>query len=217
MQNGLWYVFLFSAAILVAAVVYAAYVYICSARRSRNTLTHLSKDTLPVEKQTTEAPESIKPMITSAKALEGKSLRGTILPVHKEELYETQNIDTECFYFFKGARVLLVEDNRINQKIVKSVLQKSGIDLQIAENGEEALSLLHDDGDGFDLILMDISMPVMDGIEATRRIRMDERFDHVPIVTFTAFAGGDANGTNAYNGTYESDVSLIGLSVSTSF
>ena len=122
---------------------------------------------------------------------------------YTEPIPETQNIDTECFGYFKGASVLVVEDNLINQKILLSVLKKAGIHVEVANNGKEAVDLI-ESGKRYDLIIMDISMPVMDGIEATRRIRQHRELDDMPIVTFTAFNLGpeikrmfDA-GANAY-------------------
>ncbi len=190
MQNGLWATFLISVLVLVATVGYAFYLNFKSERRKRiaqkQEVSQYNPDTYVEEK----APKRSAELEATLSELDDKPTRKTLLPVHSEVLYETQNIDTECFYYFKGSKILLVEDNKINQKIVQSILQKSGIDIVIANNGEEALEILNRDGAVFDLILMDISMPVMDGIEATRQIRLDTRFDEIPIVTFTAFAGG---------------------------
>jgi len=100
---------------------------------------------------------------------------------------ERENISKDDFIYFKGSHILLVEDNEINQKIVQNLLKKSGIEVTIANHGQEALDILLDQKKPVDLILMDISMPVMDGYETTRIIREKRLFDTVPIVTFTAF------------------------------
>jgi two-component system, sensor histidine kinase and response regulator len=87
------------------------------------------------------------------------------------------------------ARILLVEDNLINQQIERAILQKLGIgQVDVAENGAEALVLL--ERKRYDLVLMDIQMPVMDGIEATRRIRAEPALggSDLPIVALTAHA-----------------------------
>ncbi|HEY9766097.1 MAG TPA: ATP-binding protein [Chroococcales cyanobacterium] len=80
-------------------------------------------------------------------------------------------------------RILLAEDNRINQKVVVRLLEKRGHSVFLAEDGQQALSLW--ERVPVDLILMDISMPVMDGLEATAQIRKKEK-SHTPIVALTA-------------------------------
>lgn len=81
-------------------------------------------------------------------------------------------------------RILLVEDNRVNQIVATGLLQKLGHDVDHAEHGERALSALA--ARDYDLILMDCQMPVMDGFEATRRIRREPRWRHLPIIAVTA-------------------------------
>ncbi len=86
-----------------------------------------------------------------------------------------------------GAKILLVEDNKINQQVAVELLDAEGVQVVIAENGKEALEKLHSE-EGFDLILMDIQMPVMDGYQTTRLIRSGNRFHDIPIVATTAHA-----------------------------
>ncbi len=89
--------------------------------------------------------------------------------------------------------VLVVEDNLINQKISSFSLQKAGMEVTLANNGLEAIELFKEQD--FDVILMDIQMPVMDGYEATRKIRKIEKSlnTHIPIIALTANAmQGDA-------------------------
>jgi CheY-like chemotaxis protein len=123
---------------------------------------------------------------------------------YTDPIPETENIDVECFGYFKGTKVLIVEDNLINQKILMSVLRRSGMDVDVADNGKEALTFIGEKK-RYDLVIMDISMPVMDGIKATRIIReYYPELDDMPIVTFTAFNLGPeikemfAAGANAY-------------------
>jgi signal transduction histidine kinase/CheY-like chemotaxis protein len=85
-------------------------------------------------------------------------------------------------------RILLAEDGVVNQKVAVSLLERRGHSVHVVNNGSEALAAL--DGDGFDLVLMDVQMPEMDGFETTARIREREREsgDHLPIVAMTAHA-----------------------------
>ncbi|HTC35551.1 MAG TPA: response regulator [Bryobacteraceae bacterium] len=83
-------------------------------------------------------------------------------------------------------RVLVVEDNAVNQRLAQRILEKEGHAVVLAGNGKEALELLA--GQPFDLILMDVQMPVMDGFEATRAIRKLERGGHITIIATTAHA-----------------------------
>ncbi len=85
-----------------------------------------------------------------------------------------------------GARILLVEDNEVNQLVACRILRKAGLEVTVAANGREALDSL--DRETFDLVLMDIQMPVMDGLTATREIRKNSRFRDLPIVAMTAHA-----------------------------
>jgi signal transduction histidine kinase/DNA-binding response OmpR family regulator/HPt (histidine-containing phosphotransfer) domain-containing protein len=86
-----------------------------------------------------------------------------------------------------GAKVLLVEDNDMNQELAMELLRQSGIEVTLAENGQVALDILKRIRD-FDGILMDCQMPVMDGYEATRNIRQDPDFKTLPIIAMTANA-----------------------------
>jgi CheY-like chemotaxis protein len=120
----------------------------------------------------------------------GNETKGEPLLVVTEHVPEAENIDLDCFAYFKGARLLIVEDNIVNQKILLSILKQSGIEIDIAENGQEALDCLFKKNNEYDIVLMDISMPVMDGITVTKIIRRSSRFTRLPIITFTAFSLG---------------------------
>ena len=88
-------------------------------------------------------------------------------------------------------RILVVEDNEFNQQILVELLQGAGATVEKADNGREALEVLRGSPVPFDLVLMDVQMPEMDGFEATRQIRADPALAGVPVVAMTANAGED--------------------------
>jgi PAS domain S-box-containing protein len=110
--------------------------------------------------------------------------KGSIIETRASE--KNQNYD-EAIASLKGARVLLVEDNEMNQELALELLRNAGIDVVLAENGQVALNVLLQDT-RFDGLLMDCQMPVMDGYEATRILRRNPIFAAMPIVAMTANA-----------------------------
>jgi len=99
---------------------------------------------------------------------------------HEEQIEKT---------LFKGLNVLVAEDNTINQKLILNILNKLGLNVTLADNGEEALYLRQNND--YDMIFMDVQMPVMGGVEATKEILAYEektRKHHIPIVALTANA-----------------------------
>ena len=86
-----------------------------------------------------------------------------------------------------SVRILLAEDNLVNQKLAKLMLGKAGYQVEVANNGAEAVDIYTADPDTFDLIFMDVQMPEMDGKEATQTIRK-KGFHRVPIIAMTAHA-----------------------------
>jgi CheY-like chemotaxis protein len=85
-----------------------------------------------------------------------------------------------------GLRVLLVEDNLINQMVASQLLSAQGARVQLAENGQLAVDALRANPTGFDVVLMDLQMPVMDGLQATRHIRQQLKLTQLPIIAMTA-------------------------------
>lgn len=107
--------------------------------------------------------------------------------IFNEEPQDCSNV-LEVVRDYAGSRILLAEDNELNQMVALELLESAGFAVTIANNGVEALSILYADDTSFDLVLMDIQMPEMDGITATKRLREDRRFDNLPIVAMTAHA-----------------------------
>ncbi|MFN3076257.1 MAG: PAS domain S-box protein [Alphaproteobacteria bacterium] len=84
----------------------------------------------------------------------------------------------------RGARILLVEDNPLNQQVATELLEAWGMRVEVAENGRDAIQQVT--AGGFDLVLMDVQMPEMDGYQATAILRRDPRFEKLPILAMTA-------------------------------
>ena len=126
------------------------------------------------------------------------------LAIYRDTFKDAANVGLTSFKTFKGARVLIVEDNIINQKVVMSVLGKSEMILHVADNGKEAVEFMRNSDEKIDFIFMDINMPVMDGYRATELLRNDNRFDDVAIVALTALVSEHEiakmfdSGMNAY-------------------
>jgi signal transduction histidine kinase/CheY-like chemotaxis protein len=118
------------------------------------------------------------------------ALRSTLQQLTGQETSELSRVDErDGESDLSGMRILLVEDNLINQQLAVELLVSRGADITLANHGEEALQRLAEQPDGyFDVVLMDLQMPVMDGYEATRRLRADPRHFRQPVVAMTAHA-----------------------------
>ncbi|XHF34977.1 response regulator [Pseudomonas chlororaphis] len=136
---------------------------------------------MPGEEATALAPlqQQARPLARNALY---QNLRRTLLP----DLTTIDRARLESVPSQRRGRVLLVEDNPVNQLVAKGMLGKLGCDVVVAAHGVEALDQL--EHDEFDLVLMDCNMPVMDGYEASRQIRQSGRWPHLPIVALTANA-----------------------------
>lgn len=113
------------------------------------------------------------------------------LPLQNSNKISAQDINTVSANLntasgISGARILLVENNKLNQQVAKELLEQFGASVFIAVDGQQALDAL--EKETFDCILMDVQMPVMDGVEATRRIRANPRLSGSIIIAMTASA-----------------------------
>jgi CheY-like chemotaxis protein len=100
---------------------------------------------------------------------------------HAQKDKEVQGLDN-----IRGARVLVVEDNEINQQIAQEILVGEGLNVELVSDGQQAVDAVKKTE--YDAVLMDVQMPVMDGYEASRAIRSDPHFKDLPIISMTAHA-----------------------------
>jgi len=109
------------------------------------------------------------------------------------DLYNIKNLDAlskkgsekDILKLVSGKKILVAEDNKINQKVIAGLLLDTGIELFFVDNGQEAVDFLTQDS-SVDLILMDINMPIMNGHEATKEIRKNPEYNTIPILALTA-------------------------------
>ncbi len=109
---------------------------------------------------------------------------------NKREVPPHDKISKENFKEFAGERILVAEDNIINQKVIRGLLADTGIEIEMADDGQIALDMLENDSD-FLMILMDAHMPRVDGFEATRRIRANPNYDHIVVVALSGDTASD--------------------------
>lgn len=120
----------------------------------------------------------------------------SIMMVFGHEVAKRSNRDKDLFNKpkgfdeIRGANILLVEDNVVNQQVALELLESEGFLVTISSDGQEAVNLVKgtDNEDMFDIILMDLQMPIMDGYTATEVLRKDSRLDTLPIIAMTADA-----------------------------
>ncbi|MBD9589685.1 response regulator [Pseudomonas sp. PDM03] len=133
-----------------------------------------------------EQASALAPLQQQARPLARNALYQTLRRVLQPEINTINDARLEALTPQRRGRVLLVEDNPVNQLVAKGMLGKLGCEVIVAAHGGEALDQLEQSE--FDLVLMDCNMPVMDGYEASRQIRRSGRWPQLPIVALTANA-----------------------------
>ncbi|WP_447786559.1 response regulator [Pseudomonas germanica] len=133
-----------------------------------------------------EEAAALAPLQQQARPLARNALYQNLRRTLQPDVVAINDAQLETAPSVRRGRVLLVEDNPVNQLVAKGMLGKLGCEVIVAAHGAEALDQLeyHE----FDLVLMDCNMPVMDGYEASRQIRQSGRWPHLPIVALTANA-----------------------------
>ncbi len=106
--------------------------------------------------------------------------------VHTQDSDISEQYQDDLLLAFNPRKILIVEDNKLNQKIVSQMLSAYGFEVSSVSNGLECLNILQEKS--FDVILMDIQMPVMDGYETSRFIKEDSSLNHIPVIAMTAHA-----------------------------
>jgi len=147
--------------------------------------------------------EFLSKPVSESRLLEAVS--GIVSKDERLQRISTLNLElSEQDDILQNARILVVEDNLVNQQVVRGLLKKKVMEVTVVNNGLEAIDAVKNNKQPFDLILMDLEMPEMDGICATQAIRAGEYCNRIPIVALTAQAmRGDrdrciAAGMNAY-------------------
>jgi len=133
-----------------------------------------------------EEAAALAPLQQQARPLARNALYQILRRILLADVTTINDAQLESLPVRRRGKVLLVEDNPVNQLVAKGMLGKLGCDVVVAAHGAEALDQL--EHDEFDLVLMDCNMPVMDGYEASRQIRQSGRWPHLPIVALTANA-----------------------------
>ena len=184
--------------IAIAAILVVTLIYIIVKRKSAKTIS--KKEIKNIEVVEDEYDISFNNEVIKEKNLESdeeevveeepqKELK-TIELETKPEIIFDRKIQKDDFVDFSGMRILVAEDNIINQKVLLGLLKDSGMEIVVADDGQEALEVLEND-QNFALVLMDAHMPRVDGFEATRKIRENSKYDHIPVVALSGDTASD--------------------------
>jgi CheY-like chemotaxis protein len=200
------------ATVVIAAVILILYFVLKQRLSSKTSTNQTQNNDIPVvgaQEKVTIIPEITKELLSEIPVY-GKEEGdfGVITPAHADNLEDLTSrrksdkiiqkrsvpnhitITKQNFSEFAGERILVAEDNTINQKVLMGLLAGSGIELVMANDGQEALDILENDTN-FVMILMDAHMPRVDGFEATRIIRQNPKYDHILVVALSGDTASD--------------------------
>lgn len=125
------------------------------------------------------------------KPLTASALFESVLEVYRQRGWLEESVDTadaQTATLLSGVHILLVEDNAINQQVARDLLSREGAVVTVADNGQMALNMLAKNAEEFDVVLMDVQMPIMNGYDATEKIRGTLGLTQLPIIAMTANA-----------------------------
>lgn len=164
--------------------------------RSEGALSHLSLVLLSQQSARFFDPELTNHFISIVTDLDNKRLLFNALHAASTRPVEDPQIISLASHYStnrqKPLRVLIAEDNRINQQVLSGILNHAGIDSELAETGEQALDMLSERLEDFDLLILDMNMPERSGLEVTQAVRFMEMKHPIPIIILTADATPEA-------------------------
>lgn len=184
--------------IAIAIIVVGIIVFYFILKRSSPPQPHSNKsEKNDIPEVTVQEKIKVVPEIDTAPKIEPAhedkelaSRRKSDNTIQKRSVPEHVKITKQNFSEFAGERILVAEDNIINQKVLLGLLAGSGIELVMASDGQEALDILENDTN-FLMILMDAHMPRVDGFQATRTIRENPQYDHIVVVALSGDTASD--------------------------
>ena len=194
--------------IAVIAIVTATIIFLKLKNSNKNSSTESTKKQEPIqeiiiEKEIVPEIKKEKPMPTQEIQFDGEEEGSFEVEKEVQATRKTKNrktkkravpphgkITKQHFKEFSGLKILVAEDNLINQKVITGLLADTGIEITIADDGQEALDILEKNSD-FTIVIMDVHMPRMDGFEATRAIKKNSKYNHITVVALSGDTASD--------------------------
>lgn len=174
--------------IIVFIILLALFFIYLVARTQKNKQSNSYKSKETFAKETVSIKKEQKEI--TDEQIKEKKIDITPITRRKREPIQHEKTTKDDFSAFGGIKILIAEDNIINQKVIIGLLSTSGIDITIANDGQEALNILQNSSD-FSMIFMDAHMPTLDGFQATRLIRKNHKYDHIPIIALSGDTATD--------------------------